>query len=135
VAVLVSQKTCRYMQEMFKATVSWGTARKAFYRSSRDRVLRHLVMGGKTGTLRGADRQNLYEWFAGYAVNPNTGRTLAIGAVVAHGKQKRTEPDFIARYLIKRAFETAWGSTPAKDKEAQTAQLRSGTSGRGTAKP
>ena len=134
---LVSEKTCRYMQEMFKATVSFGTARKAFRRASRDRVLKHLSMGGKTGTLRGPDRSSLYEWFAGYAVDPKTKHTLVVGAMVAHGKQRRLEPEYIARYMIKQAFQSAWGrQKPAKPRQSQTAKLsKPPVKKSGTAKP
>ncbi len=121
---LVSKKTCGYMQEMFKATVAWGTARKAFYRVSRDRVLKNLALGGKTGTLRGADRKSLYEWFAGYAVNPKNGRTLVVGAMVGHGKLRRIEPEAIARFMMRQAFESPWGraETPSQ-KPSHTAKL------------
>ena len=95
--------------EMFKATVKRGTAKRAFRTVRKDRILRKLNLGGKTGTLRGPDRKDLYEWFAGYAQDPKGGRTIAVAALVAHGRHKLAEPERIARQVIRRAFEISWG--------------------------
>jgi peptidoglycan glycosyltransferase len=121
---LVSKGTCGFMQELFSATVKRGTAKKAFRTVRRDRVLKHLELGGKTGTLKGPDRKVLYEWFAGYAHDPKGGRTLAVAAMVAHGKHKLAEPEYIARQVMRRAFETDWGRYSAEgEKASRTARL------------
>lgn len=101
---LVSQETCLGMRRLFEATVSQGTARRAFRRLGRDRVLKGLQVGGKTGTLRGPDRRELFEWFAGYALDPRTGRALAVASLVVHGKVRFANPKALARKILQAAF-------------------------------
>lgn len=106
---LMSRATCDDMRKMFQATVSVGTARRAFRRLGRDKVLRPLEVGGKTGTLRGPDRKELFEWFAGYARQPRSGRTLAIATMVVHGKRRYSNPKVLARRMLREAFKTCKG--------------------------
>ncbi len=101
---LVSKETCESMRELFEATVTEGTARRAFRRVGRDRILRGLQLGGKTGTLRGPDLTELFEWFAGYGRDPDTGKALAICALVVHGKVRYSNPKSMARQMLKEAF-------------------------------
>lgn len=101
---LVSEETCLSMRELFEATVTKGTARRAFRRVNRDRILRGLQLGGKTGTLRGPDRTELFEWFAGYGRDPDSGKALAICALVVHGKVRYSNPKRMARQMLKEAF-------------------------------
>lgn len=103
---LVSRETCLAMRRLFQATVSRGTARRAFRRLGRDRVLKGLQVGGKTGTLRGPDRRELFEWFAGYARDPRTGRALAVASLVVHGKVRFSNPKSLARKILRAAFKT-----------------------------
>lgn len=115
---LVSEETCQSMRELFEATVTKGTARRAFRRVNRDRILRGLQLGGKTGTLRGPDRTELFEWFAGYGRDPDTGKALAICALVVHGKVRYSNPKRMARQMLKEAFRItqANASTASKGK-------------------
>ena len=103
---LVSDETCRGMRRLFEATVSQGTARRAFRRLGRDSVLKGLQVGGKTGTLRGPDRRELFEWFAGYARDPHTGRALAVASLVVHGKVRFSNPKSLARKILRAAFKS-----------------------------
>lgn len=103
---IVSQETCDQMQSLFEATVETGTARRAFRRLNRDKVLKNLELGGKTGTIRGLDRSELFEWFAGYGRDPVSGRTLAVAALVVHGKVRHANPRRLARLMLKEAFRT-----------------------------
>ncbi len=103
---VISQETCDQMQRLFEATVEMGTARRAFGRTSRDKVLRNLELGGKTGTIRGPDRTELFEWFAGYGRDPLSGRTLAVSALVVHGDVRHANPKRLARQMLKEAFRT-----------------------------
>ena len=104
--VVISPETCAQMQRLFEATVEKGTARRAFRRLSRDKVLKYLDLGGKTGTIRGPDRSELFEWFAGYARDPGTGRTLAVSALVVHGKVRYANPKKLARRMLREAFHS-----------------------------
>jgi len=103
---IISPETCYQMQRLFEATVEMGTARKAFRRLNRDKVLKNLELGGKTGTIRGPDRTELFEWFAGYGRDPETGRTLAVAVLVVHGKVRYANPKKLARRMLKEAFRS-----------------------------
>lgn len=103
---IISQETCDQMQLLFEATVEIGTAHRAFNRLNRDKVLRNLELGGKTGTIRGQDRKELFEWFAGYGRDPASGRTLAVAALVVHGSVRYANTKRLARQMLKEAFRT-----------------------------
>ncbi len=102
---LVSGPTCHKMREMFRATVRRGTARRAFRRVRRDRVLRDKELGGKTGTLRGPDKRELFEWFAGYGLDRRSGHALAITTLVVHGRTRYDNPKRLARRMLHQAFK------------------------------
>ncbi|KIX13250.1 hypothetical protein X474_14675 [Dethiosulfatarculus sandiegensis] len=103
---LYSQGTCTKMCQLMRATVTEGTARGVFRRIRRDRVLKHVEVGGKTGTLRSADRSELFVWFAGYGKDTHTGKTVAVATMVAHGKVRRGNPRKLARQILRYTFES-----------------------------
>jgi peptidoglycan glycosyltransferase len=120
---LVSEETCQSMRELFEATVTKGTARRAFRRAHRDSILRGLQLGGKTGTLRGPDRTELFEWFAGYGRDPYTGKALAICALVVHGKVRYSNPKRMARQMLKEAFRITQAKASATSKGKRPSNL------------
>ncbi|ADK86641.1 penicillin-binding protein transpeptidase [Desulfarculus baarsii DSM 2075] len=101
---VLSPKTCNDMEDLLHATVTCGTARREFGNSRRDKVLRRLDLGGKTGTIRGPDRTELYQWFAGYGRDQLTGRTYAIATLAVHGKVRYTNPRQVAAQMLRAAF-------------------------------
>ncbi|CAO0821422.1 Penicillin-binding protein transpeptidase domain-containing protein [Desulfarculales bacterium] len=115
---IVSEDTCRSMQKMFEATITEGTAKRAFARLGQDQVLRNITLGGKTGTMGSPDHTELYEWFAGYGRDERTGRTLAVSAVVVHNHTRYANAKQLARQLLRQAFSiptTHVGSQPRGD--------------------
>jgi cell division protein FtsI/penicillin-binding protein 2 len=106
---IVSEQTCQAMLRMFEATITEGTARKAFNQLGKDPVLRNVTLGGKTGTFSGPDHAELFEWFAGFGRDDNTGRALAIAVVVAHHRTRWANSKNLARLMLRQAF-----SHPAK---------------------
>lgn len=101
---IVSPATCRAMQEMFEATITEGTARRAFTRLGQDRVLRDISLGGKTGTMGGPDKTELFEWFAGYGRDEQSGRTIAVAAVVVHHSIRYANAKQLSRQILRSAF-------------------------------
>lgn len=101
---VVGLHTCRDMRRLFEATISEGTARRAFRRAGRDRVLKDLEIGGKTGTLRGPSRKELFEWFAGYGFDPESGRALSVATLVVHGNRRYQNSKRLARHMLQEAF-------------------------------
>ena len=105
---LLTRETCLDMRELMRATVTKGTARRAFRRLHRDRVLRELEIGGKTGTLRGPERKELYQWFAGYARDPKTDRAISVAVMMGHLKTQRGNPKKVARQIMRQAFQVCF---------------------------
>lgn len=104
VGFAMSFHTSLQMRHLFARTIKKGTARKAFRSLWRDRVLRRLDIGGKTGTLRTASRTELFEWFTGYGRDRATGRSVAVCIMLAHGKTKYASPRKIARRALREVF-------------------------------
>ncbi len=63
--------TADAMLTLMQKTVRSGTARKSFRRSSRDKVLKHLLIGGKTGSLYNRNHTIKYDWFTGFGKTKN----------------------------------------------------------------
>ena len=101
----MSFDTSQAMRRLFQATITQGTAKKAFRRLARDRVLKHLELGGKTGTLRGEDRTELYEWFAGYGMDRETEYAVAVCTLVVHGQKRWDNARELARKTLHQAFK------------------------------
>jgi hypothetical protein len=95
------------MRRMFEATITVGTARKAFTQLSKDSVLRHVELGGKTGTMGGGpDHSELFEWFAGYGTDENTGNSLSVTVLVVHHSTRWANSKALARLMLRRAFQS-----------------------------
>lgn len=116
VGFAMSFHTSLQMKRLFARTIKKGTARKAFRRLWRDRVLRRLDLGGKTGTLRTASRTELFEWFTGYGRDKKTGRSVAVCIMLAHGKTKWASPRKLARQALREAFKPARDNQLARRK-------------------
>lgn len=101
---VLSPQTCNDMEDLLAATITSGTARREFSNHRRDKVLRNLDLGGKTGTIRGPDLTELYQWFAGYGRDQLTGRTYAVAALAVHGKVRYSNPRQIAAMMLRAAF-------------------------------
>jgi cell division protein FtsI/penicillin-binding protein 2 len=101
---VVSDNTCTAMRRMFEATITEGTARRAFNQLQKDKVLSRLHLGGKTGTMGSPDHSELFEWFAGYGQDPDNGRTLAISVLVVHNRTRWANSKALARVMLQQAF-------------------------------
>jgi cell division protein FtsI/penicillin-binding protein 2 len=100
----VNPRTVDMLFDMMKATVKKGTARKAFSGSGRDRVLKRLEIGGKTGTIDNRSHELRYDWFCGIAREKEGVRSMAVAVVVAHKDVLGTRAASYARLAIKRYF-------------------------------
>ena len=101
----VSSRTAGWIQEMMKSTITRGTARRSFAGWKRDRILKNLVLGGKTGTIDSPDNKYRYDWFCGFAKEPESGRCLVVSALVVHHEVLGFKAARLARMAIKRYFE------------------------------
>ncbi len=99
----INVKTAGQLREMMLQTVIHGTAHDAFRLWGRHPLLRGILVGGKTGTLDGADPPGEYNWFIGMA--PLEDPQIAVAAMVIHqppgGSVKAAD---VARYALKMYF-------------------------------
>lgn len=93
------------MVEIMKKTISHGTARKAFKGHSRDKILSGLTLGGKTGSLFNRERTVKYDWFTGFGIDKNSGKSLVVSVVVGHRKYIGTKAATHARAVLKTYFK------------------------------
>ncbi len=104
----LSSRTAERMKKLMAATISRGTARSIFRRAKRDRVLKHLEMGGKTGSINDRTRTYRCDWFVGYARHKKTGQTIALAVLVAHDLKRR---GVRAARLARQAFRFYFDDT------------------------
>jgi len=103
----LSPQTAARMRRLMGATVTKGTGRRSFRRSSRDRVLRNLFLGGKTGSINDPSQRYRIDWFVGYGWDKNDGQALSLGVVVAHDLQRRgISSRDLARDALKFYFDS-----------------------------
>lgn len=96
--------TAAHLQAMMEKTVKAGTATKDFRGASSDRVLRQLVMGGKSGSIDGDDPVGRRNWFVGFARNEQTGEAITIGCALVLNKHFRIKADMLSRLIIRKYF-------------------------------
>jgi cell division protein FtsI/penicillin-binding protein 2 len=95
--------TCRKIREMMLETVASGTGRKAFRGVREDSVLKNLAIGGKTGSINNDSGEIRYDWFVGFGEMPGR-KSVAVAAVVAHGKYLGTRSGEFARQALRWVF-------------------------------
>ena len=101
----VNPRTATILKRLMVATVTKGTARKAFRGWQRDRVLRTLIIGGKTGTIDSENHRYRYDLFTGFACKKDKGRCLAVGVFVAHEGILGRRSASYARLAFRKYFE------------------------------
>lgn len=112
-SVAMDARTAREMRELMSETVTKGTSRRSFKGFFR-RQFSRLEVGGKTGSLTGANPKGKYDWFVGYAeataegaptVADSPRSRLAFAVLTIHEKQWRVKSSQLAR----QAIETYYG--------------------------
>jgi cell division protein FtsI/penicillin-binding protein 2 len=80
----IDRDTAKILRQLMQATVQSGTAHKEFQKHHGDKVLSRLEIGGKTGSMGDGAGETHYDWFVGYAREPQRKKQLAVAVVVAH---------------------------------------------------
>ena len=95
--------TAKKIYTLMRATVQKGTAKKAFRGYNRDRVLKKINMGGKTGSINSrVHAHQRYDWFIGFG--ETKGAELVISVVVVHEKYLDRRAAQYARAAFKHYF-------------------------------
>jgi len=80
----IDRDTARVLRQLMRATVQSGTAHREFQKHNGDRILSRLEIGGKTGSMGDGTGATHYDWFVGYAREPQRSKKLVVAVVVAH---------------------------------------------------
>ena len=83
---IMSARTATALGQMMEETITTGTARKAFRRHQKDKVLAPLQIGGKTGSIDSSSHDVRYDWFVGFAKERHGQKQLVVAVMVAHEK-------------------------------------------------
>ena len=100
----VAQATSRALTDMMTATISRGTARKAFRGYRKDKVLSRLTIGGKTGSIYNKEGNARFDWFVGFAEDRDGKERIAVSVVVAHEEYIGIRASQYARMLMRKHF-------------------------------
>jgi peptidoglycan glycosyltransferase len=96
---VVSASTAREINRTMRATVSSGTARRAFFDERGNPFLPGIEVAGKTGTLSSERPYRGYTWFVGFA--PADDPQIAVAALVVNEPAWRIKASFAAREALR----------------------------------
>ncbi len=101
---VMKKETARDLGLMMEKTVKSGTVAKRFRGISSDRVLKHVTIGGKSGSIDGDDPSGRRNWFVGFAVDEASNRGITIGCLLILRDRFRIEADTLSRLVIRHYF-------------------------------
>ncbi len=101
---VLSPGTARKMRKLMEATVRYGTCRKSFAGRRRDRRLRGIVFGGKTGNVNNRRNTIKYDWFVGYGRESKGGKGVVLAVMMLHGRFLGHRANVVAFDLFRRYF-------------------------------
>ncbi|HOE72095.1 MAG TPA: penicillin-binding transpeptidase domain-containing protein [Deltaproteobacteria bacterium] len=104
---VMKRSTAEALADMMERTVRKGTVAKTFRGCSSDRVLKHLTIGGKSGSIGGTDPDGRRNWFIGYARHRDTGEGITVGCLLILEDRYWIEADMLSRIIIRRYFSRA----------------------------
>lgn len=104
----VDVATANEIRSLMRETVVRGTSRGSFKRFFRGE-LKDLEVGGKTGSLTGKSPKGKYDWFVGYAQDPDGKNRLAVAALTVHERLWRVKSSYLARRAMETYFKDVHG--------------------------
>ena len=113
---IITGETAAIIHGLMESTVKVGTARKAFRGYRRDKVLKRLIIGGKTGSIFNRAHDARFDWFVGFAEAKNLSEKLVISAVVAHEEYIGRRAAEYARLAFSTYFENYFAEEDAKQR-------------------
>lgn len=111
----MTTRAATVLAEMMQKTIRSGTARKLFRGSTRDPILSHLIIGGKTGSIFNRGHDVRFDWFAGFAQEKDGPSQLVVAAMVAHEEFIGVRAGTYARKAMKHYFRNL---SAQRDKKA-----------------
>jgi peptidoglycan glycosyltransferase len=102
-SIAMSPEAATALRAMMVETVERGTSRKTFRRLLRRPAASEIEMGGKTGSLTGANPKGKYDWFVGFARNNE--ERIAVAALTINEKNWRVKSSFLAQAFFENHFD------------------------------
>lgn len=113
----MSARAAAALEQMMESTITSGTARKAFRKYEKDKVLADLRIGGKTGSMGNPSNDVRYDWFVGYAKERTGQKQVVVAVMVGHEKLIGIRAGDYAR----RAMTYYFAAPPAVERAPMTA--------------
>lgn len=101
----IKPETAKVMRQLMTRTVAKGTAKKAFRGASRDKILKTVLIGGKTGSLYNKEHTVKYDWFTGFGEDKAGRNKVAVAIVVGHRQYIGTRAATYAKLILKQYFK------------------------------
>jgi len=117
---VISTNTSNVIHSMMETTVNSGTARKAFRGYKRDKVLKRLTIGGKTGSIYNRPHDARFDWFVGFAQTKDLSEKMVISVVVAHEEYIGRRAGEYARLAFITHFKNYFAKEEAKRQQEQS---------------
>ena len=106
----IEPSTSAVLNDMMRATVRSGTAKKTFRGYRKDRILSKLNIGGKTGSIFNRRHDLRFDWFVGFAEEIQGRQKLAVSVLVAHEEYIGIRAAQYARMVIRKYFLDYFGN-------------------------
>jgi penicillin-binding protein A len=103
---IMEPSTALALKELMMATVSQGSARRSFTNYKKDKGLREVSVGGKTGSLTGYSPRGRHDWFVGYG-EATDGRKIAYASLVINKEKWYVRSAMVARLFLQEFFAKA----------------------------
>jgi penicillin-binding protein A len=98
----ISAANLPQLQDLMRATVRIGTARKGFHQNMRASQLEKIEAGGKTGSLDGEETPGRFDWFIGYVkLKDEPEQGLAFSIMLVHVDYASIHASAMAALLIR----------------------------------
>ncbi len=104
--LVLDKQSISELQKMMELTVEKGTAR-SIGRASNRGVLKHLVLGGKTGTITGGEPYGKRDWFVIYAKPKYSelGNGISVAVMLVNLKKWYIKSTWLAQNLIEYYYQ------------------------------
>lgn len=100
----INSQTAETLKSLMQDTVRFGTSRTAFRVLRRNKSLKTMSLGAKTGTINDKLDRFKYDWIAAFAVDPAKSDGICVAVLSVHGKLLGTRATELARAIIQYHF-------------------------------
>ena len=102
-SVPMSEQTAARLRMLMRETVVSGTSSRAFRNLIRKKPVGELEVGGKTGSLTGADPSGRYDWYVGYARHED--QAIAVAALTINEQKWRVKSAQLASQFVTQYYQ------------------------------